>query len=129
MKKIISALALTSVMVSDLTGCAGTSGKNGNGENAAKTPAAVADKGKAPDYSRKESWLQIPEITRDVDTFYIYSTAYYESSFKEGAPDYAPLDNPEMTAGARGEYVTNASVYEKSVSGLVKSRFLLYIIL
>ena len=76
----------------------------------------ISDK---PDYSRKESWLRIPEITRDVDTFYIYSTAYYESSFVEGAPDYAPLDNPEMLEGAQGEYMTNASVYEESTNVFV----------
>ena len=29
---------------------------------------------KAPDYSRAECWYQIPEITRDVDTFYIPAT-------------------------------------------------------
>ena len=65
---------------------------------------------KAPDYSQKASWYQLPEITKDVDTFYIYSTAYIESSFNEGAPDYAPLDNLEMLLGAMGEYTTNASV-------------------
>jgi len=75
--------------------------------------------GKAPDYSQKTSWLQFPKITKDVDTFYIYSTAYYESSFKEGAPDYAALDNPEMMLGALGEYVTNASVYEDSTNVFV----------
>lgn len=26
----------------------------------------------ATDYSKKSSWYQIPEITKDVDTFYIY---------------------------------------------------------
>ncbi len=103
MKKITFALAMTAVMAG-LSGCAGTS---------------VAGMGKAPDYSRKASWLQIPEITKDVDTFYIYSTTYYESSFKEGAPDYATLDNPEMREGAQGEYVTNASVYEKSTNVFV----------
>ena len=95
---------MTSVMALSLSGCFGT--------NAAGT-------GKAPDYSRKDCWLQIPAITKDVDTFYIYSTAYYESSFKKGAPDYASLDNPEMIAGAKGEYVTNASAYEKSTNVFV----------
>lgn len=29
---------------------------------------------KATDYSQKTSWYKISEITKDVDTFYIYST-------------------------------------------------------
>ena len=75
--------------------------------------------GKAPDYAQRSSWYQIPEITKDVDTFYIYSTAYVESSFLEGSSDYAPLDNLEMVLGANGEYLTNASVYEESTNVFV----------
>ena len=73
-------------------------------------------KGDAPDYSQESCWLQIPEITKDTDVFYIYSTAYIESSFEEGAPDFASLDNPEMVMGAMAEYVTNASVFEDSAN-------------
>ena len=108
MKKIISALAMIAITVFSLSGYSGKS-----------TETDSAGKGKATDYSRKESWLQIPEITKDVDTFYIYSTAYYESSFEEGAPDYATLDNPEMLEGAQGEYMSNASVYEESTNVFV----------
>ena len=32
---------------------------------------ADESKGEAPDYSKKECWCKIPEITKDVDTFYI----------------------------------------------------------
>lgn len=70
----------------------------------------------APDYSREECWLNFPEITKDVDTFYIYSTTYVESSHEKGAPDYASLDNPEMVMGAQCEYMTNASVFEDSAN-------------
>ena len=104
MKKIISALAMIAIVVFSLPGCDGTSTE--------KDSTPLASKGNAIDYSRKDSWLQIPEITKDVDTFYIYATSYYESSFEEGAPDYAALDNPEMLEGAQGEYMSNASVYE-----------------
>ena len=103
MKKAF-ALAMITVMVSGLSVCADTN---------------VADMRKATDYSRSESWLQIPAITKDIDTFYIYSTVYVESSFKPGAPDLATLDNPEMTEGARLEYMTNASVYERSTNVFV----------
>ena len=63
------------------------------------------------DYSKKENWYQIPEITKDVDTFYIYATEYIMSSLMEGAPEYASLDNEEMLQGAAGEYQLHATAY------------------
>ena len=42
------------------------------------------------DYSQKANWHRIPEITKAVDTFYIYATNYFLSSIEEGAPAYAP---------------------------------------
>ncbi len=71
---------------------------------------------KAPDYSKKESWYQIPEITKDVDTFYIFATDYILSSFEEGAPDYAPLDNEEFLFGTKVEYRDHASAYEDATN-------------
>ena len=68
----------------------------------------------ATDYSKEGNWLQLPEITKDVDAFYIYGTSYIDDSYKEGAPDYAPIDNEEMRLRATGEYITNASVFEES---------------
>ena len=82
-------------------------------------PAPVDPASVATDYSDEEHWLSLPEITKDVDAFYIYSTSYIESSFEEGAPDYAPLDNPEMIMRALGEYETNASVFEESCNVFV----------
>jgi len=82
-------------------------------------PASVDPASVPTDYSNKEHWLSLPEITKDVDAFYIYSTSYIESSFEEGAPDYAPLDNPEMIMRALGEYETNASVFEESCNVFV----------
>ncbi len=96
MKKIISALVMSVVMAFILSGCTGASAKN----DSMATGTTSAGIGAAPDYTRKYCWYKIPEITQEVDTFYIYSTAYYESSFQKGAPDYAALDNPEMLAGA-----------------------------
>ena len=34
-----------------------------------------SEKIKATDYSNKANWLQMPEITKDVDVFYIYGTS------------------------------------------------------
>lgn len=71
----------------------------------------------AVDYSQKASWCRLPHIiTKDVDTFYIYSTSYVETSFKEGAPDYASLDTPEMVERAQSEYVAHATVFEDSTN-------------
>ncbi|MBQ9335764.1 MAG: DUF3089 domain-containing protein, partial [Lentisphaeria bacterium] len=114
MKKIISALAMIAVAGIGLSGCTGASAGNGSANG-----TAAADMGDKPDYSKAACWYKIPEISKDVDTFYIYSTAYFESSFKEGAPDHAPLDNPEMLEGVKAEYVTNASVYEGSTNVFV----------
>ena len=68
----------------------------------------------APDYSQEDCWLSFPEISKDVDTFYIYSTQFMGK--EKDDPNFAPLDNPEMVIGAHGEYVTNASAYEDSTN-------------
>ena len=70
----------------------------------------------APDYSQKASWYQIPEIAKDVDTFYIYATEYIMTSFNEGASDYATLDNPEMLQGVAGEYIQHATTFADSTN-------------
>ena len=73
----------------------------------------------APDYSRKDCWFQIPEITREVDTFYIFATDYILSSFEEGAPDYATLDNAEMLEGMKLEYRDHATAYADATNVFV----------
>ena len=90
-----------------------------NEDNPAPTTPEGEETAKATDYSDEDSWLSFPEITKDVDAFYIYSTSYIESSFEEGAPDFAPIDNPEMILRALGEYETNASVFEESCNVFV----------
>lgn len=102
MNKKVLALAMIAVMAFAMTACA---------EN--------SNEGKAPDYSRKECWHKLPEITKDVDTFYINSTAYIFGSFKEDAPEYAPIDNEEMLQGFAEEYISQASVYEDSTNVFV----------
>ncbi|MBO5591875.1 MAG: DUF3089 domain-containing protein [Prevotella sp.] len=63
------------------------------------------------DYSQKENWCKFPEITKDVDTFYIFATEYILGSFEEGAPDYGSLDNEEMIQGMGVEYIGHATTY------------------
>ena len=55
----------------------------------------------------------MPEITKDVDTFYIYSTVYFGN---EGDPEYASLDNAEMLAGVVVEHAIKSSVFEESTN-------------
>lgn len=74
-------------------------------------------KGTAPDYSQKACWYQIPAITKDVDTFYIYATEYM--SVSEDDPDYATLDNAEVLANIGGEYLAHATAYEDSTNVFV----------
>ena len=68
----------------------------------------------APDYSKKECWYQIPEITKDVDTFYIYPTVYMGTN--EGDSEYAPLDSDEVKQGVEEVKMVQASVYEESTN-------------
>lgn len=68
------------------------------------------------DYSYKANWYKMPEITKDVDTFYIYATEYILGSFKEGAPDFATLDNEEMLEGVKVEYRDHASAFAESTN-------------
>lgn len=66
------------------------------------------------DYSRKTSWYQIPEITKEVDTFFVYPTEYMAAN--EGDSDFAALDNAEMLEGVKANYPILASVYEDSTN-------------
>ena len=65
------------------------------------------------DYAKKGNWYKFPEITKDVDTFYIYSTVYFGN---EGDPDYATMDNAEMLAGIDVEHAIKSSVFEQSTN-------------
>ncbi|MBQ7486180.1 MAG: DUF3089 domain-containing protein [Clostridia bacterium] len=68
----------------------------------------------APDYTKAECWYRLPEITRDVDTFYIYSTVYMSAN--EGDPDYAALDNAEMLQGIEFEHAIKSSAFEDATN-------------
>lgn len=103
MKKFLS-MAFALVIALSLTGC---------GDNTAEKTVEKTVKN-TPDYSQKSSWYQIPEITKDVDTFYILATEYM--GFDEGAPNYAAMDEPEMVESAPFQYATNASAFEESTN-------------
>ena len=73
-----------------------------------------SETGEAPDYSKKEWWYQVPEITKDVDTFFIYPTVY--NGMNENDPEFASLDNEEMRQGVEEMHRTQASVFEESTN-------------
>ena len=72
---------------------------------------------KTIDYSQKANWYKLPATTKDVDTFYIYSTVYMGAN--EGDPDYATLDNAEMLEGVKVEYAIKTSVFDDSTNVFV----------
>lgn len=72
---------------------------------------------KATDYSQKSSWHQIPEITKEFDTFYIPATNY--DGYENGDPTFVPIDNKEFVAGVTDENEAHASVYAASTNVFV----------
>lgn len=122
MKKRLLALALIAVLVFSLAACGGQSSTNNSTttDSAATTSETTsettptASTGEAPNYSDKACWYQIPEITKDIDTFFVYPTEYMAAN--EGDPDFAPLDNAEMLEGVKTNYPILANVYEDSTN-------------
>jgi len=66
------------------------------------------------DYSKKENWYKTPAITKEFDTFYIYSTIFM--GLNEGDSDYAALDNAEMLDGIKIEHAIKSSAFEESTN-------------
>ena len=85
-------------------------------DNVAKRIAAYkANTNGAPDYSQTSCWYQIPEITKEVDTFFVYPTEYFADN--EDDPDYATLDNTVMLDGVKNiDHRFLASLYENSTN-------------
>lgn len=76
---------------------------------------AIADLAGTPsDYAKEENWLKIPEITHEVDTFYLYPTCYSDES--EDAKPICDIDNEEVQAAAREIYEKQGTVYEESTN-------------
>ena len=70
--------------------------------------------GEPTDYSDKDNWLAIPEITHDVDTVYLYPTTFLDDS--EGAELICDVNNEMMRTGAQNMYKSQATVYEESTN-------------
>ena len=119
MKRVLT-LVLAIALLLSLAACSTTASNEKSTEPAATETAAkdtaetASGTDKAPDYSLASSWFRIPEIVKDIDTFFVYPTEYMAAN--EGDPDYAPLDNAEMLEGVKTNYPILASVYEDSTN-------------
>ncbi len=87
----------------------------------AQTPDDKADFYDTPlvgvpnDYSYADNWLMIPEeITKEVDTFYVYPTIV--TNTLDIAPAIVDIDDPIMRVGAYDTYVKNATAFEESTN-------------
>lgn len=67
--------------------------------------------GEASDYSDKGNWLKIPEITKPVDTIYLYPTCNMEDS--EKARPICGIDDAAMRTGAQNIYESQTTVFEE----------------
>ena len=89
----------------------------GSGKNQPQNAdtSVIADLvGEPSDYSKEENWLNIPEITHEVDTFYLYPTCYIDES-KDAKP-ICDIDNKQMQEKAKPIYENQATVYEESTN-------------
>ena len=87
------------------------------GEEAKQKPASfeIADLAGTPsDYSSRENWMRIPEITHEVDTIYLYPTCYLDDS--ENAKPICDIDNQQMRDRAGVVYENQGTVYEESTN-------------
>ena len=126
MKKRILSFTMVGVMLLGMTACGGKAQESENIVPKTETEISTADtetsaadtdmeSAGAPDYSQASCWFKNPEITKDVDTFFIYPTEYLGSN--EGDPDYAPIDNPEMQEGVEMvDYKLMSSAFEESTN-------------
>jgi len=105
LKKMMLAATLVCGSTAVLTSC------SNNNDNSAPTPPEEPG---APDYSKEACWWKIPKITKEFDTFYIYSTIYFAGNKND--PDYATLDNKEMLDGIKVEHAIKSSVFEESTN-------------
>ena len=71
-------------------------------------------KGVFSDYSIKENWMNIPEITKEADTIYLYPTSFIDPS--PDAPSIATIDNEAMRAMAKFMYDRQAAAFMESTN-------------
>ena len=127
MKKTIIKILTMTFLISTLTACAGgnvgvsdenrkaASEADRTEENEAENTTEDTVSEEAADYSIQDNWLHLPdEVTKQVDTIYLYPTAFMDAS--EGAPEICEIDNESMRTMAKGHYEGQATVYEESTN-------------
>ena len=65
---------------------------------------------RATDYSTSEHWLSLPEITKTVDVFYLYPTAWRKQN--ESDPNINAIDNDSMRIGSNAAFARQATAFE-----------------
>ncbi len=89
-----------------LAGC----GSGTSGMPSTKVPAT--DSQGVPDYASSSNWLSLPsakESAKKVDVFFLYPTAYQQSSPSD--PIVCAIDNPQMQSGAKSAFQRDATVF------------------
>lgn len=106
----------SSAETSVTTQAQGTESSEGAGSIAGSQDNAMTVElvGTASDYSNKDNWLAIPEITKKADTIYFYPTAYNDAS--EGAKDICDIDNKAMREKAQQLYEQQAVAFEDATN-------------
>lgn len=93
-------LAFVALMVAVV--CMAGCGNTNEGDTA---PAATAT-----DYSQVEHWLSIPVLSKQVDVFYLYPTAWQKVNPED--PNICDIDNPRMLAGSAAAFERQATAFE-----------------
>lgn len=71
----------------------------------------ISDSESVTDYSKPEHWLALPDaITKEVDVFYVYPTAWYKVDSSE--PNFCAIDNQIMLIGSQAAYNRQATAFE-----------------
>lgn len=109
----IMTAAICLVLSFCLAGC-GKTGTTDEPNAAAGSDAITGLVGTPSDYSNKDNWMVIPEITHEVDTFYLYPTVYTDAS--EDAKPICDIDNEEVRTKAQSIYEGQATVFEESTN-------------
>ena len=119
MKKTISLISFLMILVLMLASCTGTSGGNNPTTEETQEPTFQIKElvGTPSDYSDNNNWLNIPEITHEVDTFYIYPTAY--SNPDPNAPSIVPIEDETMREGAQYNFGLYGDTYSQSTNVFV----------
>ena len=106
--------AIFLVLSFSLAGC-GKNGTTNEPNTAAGSDAVITGLvGTPSDYSKEDNWMVIPEITHEVDTFYLYPTVYTDDS--EDAKPICDIENEEVRTKAQSIYEGQATVFEESTN-------------